>query len=81
MDYLGERYPDLGESDLQELFHLGMRFCRPAIPHGHPKGAEAEDAGEEAGAGEVTSADAEALESAEEAASDESSDNRQPVGA
>ncbi len=44
MDYLAERYPDLSESDLQELFTLGMRFCRPAIPHGRPAGsAEGED--------------------------------------
>ncbi len=31
MEYLGERYPDLGETDLRELRQLGLRFCRPAI--------------------------------------------------
>lgn len=36
MEYLGERYPDLGESDLRDLYTLGLRFCRPAIPHGRP---------------------------------------------
>lgn len=34
MEYLGERYPDLAEADLRELYAVGMRFCRPAIPHG-----------------------------------------------
>lgn len=34
MEYLGERYPDLGEADLRELHTLGLRFCRPAISHG-----------------------------------------------
>jgi len=43
MDYLAERYPDLSDSDLQELFTLGMRFCRPAIPHGRPVGAAESD--------------------------------------
>ena len=31
IEYLGERYPDLGETDLRELRTLGLRFCRPAI--------------------------------------------------
>lgn len=34
MDYLGERYPDLNESDLRDLYSVGLAFCRPAIPHG-----------------------------------------------
>ena len=34
IDYLAERYPDLSDGDLQELFSVGMRFCQPAIPHG-----------------------------------------------
>jgi hypothetical protein len=41
MEYLAERYPDLADADLQELFTLGMRFCRPAIPHGRRGGGEA----------------------------------------
>jgi hypothetical protein len=36
MEYLGERYPDLSDGDLRELYTVGMRFCRPAIPHGSP---------------------------------------------
>jgi hypothetical protein len=34
MGYLGERYPDLSEVDLRELYTVGLRFCRPAIAHG-----------------------------------------------
>lgn len=34
MEYLGERYPDLTDGDLRDLYAVGIRFCRPAIPHG-----------------------------------------------
>jgi hypothetical protein len=34
IEYIGERYPDLGDADLRELHDVGMRFCKPAIPHG-----------------------------------------------
>ena len=34
IEYIGERYPDLGDADLHELHGVGMRFCKPAIPHG-----------------------------------------------
>jgi hypothetical protein len=34
MSYLGERYPDLADTDLRELYTVGLRFCRPAIAHG-----------------------------------------------
>lgn len=34
IDYLGERYPDLTDRDLVQLRDIGMRFCKPAIPHG-----------------------------------------------
>jgi len=40
MEYLSERYPDLSDSDLKELYAVGLRFCRPAIPHGR-KGSDA----------------------------------------
>ncbi len=36
--YLGERYPDLGETELSELRDIGHRYCQPAIPHG-PNGS------------------------------------------
>lgn len=34
IDYIAERYPDLGDQELDELHNVGMRFCQPAIPHG-----------------------------------------------
>ena len=34
IDYLGDRFPDLTDFDLQALHQVGMRFCGPAIPHG-----------------------------------------------
>ena len=37
IDYLAERYPDLSDGDLQDLFSVGMRFCRPASPHGRKR--------------------------------------------
>ena len=43
IEYIGERYPDLGDADLRELHGVGMRFCMPAIPHGAdstPEGPE-----------------------------------------
>lgn len=38
IDYIGERYPDLSDADLQELHAVGIRFCKPAIPHGADEG-------------------------------------------
>lgn len=37
IDYLAERYPELADSDLQDLYSVGIRFCRPAIPHGRKR--------------------------------------------
>ena len=34
IDYIGERYPDLTDGDLQGLHEIGIRFCKPAIAHG-----------------------------------------------
>ena len=34
IEYLGERYPDLADSDLKQLYEIGIRFCKPAIAHG-----------------------------------------------
>jgi iron-sulfur cluster repair protein YtfE (RIC family) len=59
IDYLAERYPDLTDAELQELYNVGMRFCQPAIPHGR-KGQSASD--EES---ETVSADEEAAEAEE----------------
>jgi hypothetical protein len=63
MDYLAERYPDLSDSDLKELYTVGMRFCRPAIPHGHPSlsssDPEAADETAPEGAGDTVGATSE----------------------
>lgn len=32
--YLGERFPQLTQAELEELATVGRRFCQPAIPHG-----------------------------------------------
>jgi len=37
IDYLAERFPDLSDQDLQDLFSVGIRFCQPAIPHGRKR--------------------------------------------
>lgn len=34
IDYLAERYPDLGDLELDHLHSVGMRFCAPALEHG-----------------------------------------------
>ncbi len=47
IEYLGERYPDLSDSDLRELHDVGMRFCGPAIPHGDRSRTTEERAGDE----------------------------------
>jgi hypothetical protein len=42
IEYIGERYPDLTDTDLRELHGIGTRFCRPAIPHGADNTAKSE---------------------------------------
>ena len=34
IEYLGERYPDLADADLVQLYEIGIRFCKPAIARG-----------------------------------------------
>jgi len=34
IEYLGERYPDLADADLGQLYEIGIRFCKPAIARG-----------------------------------------------
>ena len=34
IEYLGDRYPDLDDADLDELRAVGVRFCQPAIARG-----------------------------------------------
>jgi hypothetical protein len=49
IDYLAERYPDLSDADLQDLYSVGIRFCQPAIPHGRKRyGFDKKDSSPEA---------------------------------
>ncbi len=53
VEYIGECYPSLTPEELEQLKQIGLRFCRPAIPHGAGKDArdgEGETAAEEASA-------------------------------
>ena len=34
IEYMGERYPDLTDTDVHDLYGIGIRFCKPAIQHG-----------------------------------------------
>ena len=45
IEYLGERYPDLSDADLGQLYEIGIRFCKPAIAHGRNSSLSMEDAG------------------------------------
>lgn len=41
INFMRERYPELTARQTKQLRDLGMRFCKPVIPHG--KGNTAED--------------------------------------
>ena len=43
VDYLAERYPDLGDAELDSLHGIGLRFCQPAIAHGAESTARTQD--------------------------------------
>ncbi|MGH7475214.1 MAG: hypothetical protein ACRELD_02905 [Longimicrobiales bacterium] len=34
MEFMAERYPALAAAELTQLREIGLRFCRPVIPHG-----------------------------------------------
>jgi len=34
LDYMADRYPQLGELELAQLELMGRQFLRPVIPHG-----------------------------------------------
>ncbi|MCG8468137.1 MAG: hypothetical protein MJB57_07990 [Gemmatimonadetes bacterium] len=59
IQYLGERYPELGPQDLSDLRTIGERYCAPAIPHGGAAAAETPTEGDEA---EAASDEAEVVE-------------------
>jgi hypothetical protein len=66
IDYLAERYPDLTDGDLSDLYSVGIRFCQPAIPHGRKRfGFEAKEATAENEAPVEASSEAPAEASAE----------------
>ena len=44
IDYIGERYPDLSDSDLRDLHDIGIRFCKLAIGHGEATSRMVEEA-------------------------------------
>lgn len=48
IEYLAERYPELDERELADLHAVGLRFCKPPIPHGRD-GAVSGSSGEKAG--------------------------------
>ena len=51
IDYIGERYPDLSDVDLKDLYAVGMRFCKPAVRRTAPTATPAEaETGTEAAA-------------------------------
>ena len=43
IDYLAERYPDLGDLELDQLHAVGLRFCQPALEHGASSTAKLRD--------------------------------------
>ena len=47
VEYLGERFPSLDQSDLDELREIGTRFCQPVIRHGAENTALTAEPGEE----------------------------------
>ncbi|HEX7051493.1 MAG TPA: hypothetical protein VF188_14905 [Longimicrobiales bacterium] len=43
IEFMAERYPDLTPRELEELKHLGLRFCQPVIPHGRQHTAPSDE--------------------------------------
>ena len=41
MLYVGDRYPDLNDDELEQLRTLGERYCRPVVGRRTPVGADA----------------------------------------
>jgi len=48
VDYLGERYPDLSDTDLRDLYSVGLRFCQPVLVNGTQPGEESKPEAEPA---------------------------------
>lgn len=43
LDYMAERYPQLGDLQMAQLEMMGRQFIKPAIPHGAGKNAQTLD--------------------------------------
>jgi hypothetical protein len=56
IEYLGERYPDLTEDELEDLKKIGTRFCRPVIQRASEDEPEPGPAGDEPVASEAAAA-------------------------
>ena len=67
VDYLAERFPDLGDAELDSLHGIGLRFCQPAIAHGADSTARTQGGATEAAA-EDSVVEAATEESVEEGA-------------
>jgi hypothetical protein len=52
VEYMAERFPELGREELGELRMIGLRFCRPVIerPQEDAEPSESEGTGESVGA-------------------------------
>ena len=85
IDYLGERYPELSEADLQGLYSVGIRFCKPAIRNAPPRPApEPEQPAEEVAVSEAPGGSRQRIgfrvDGRPEPAGDTESQGREPVG-
>jgi len=40
LGYISECYPDLSDTELNQLKAIGLRFCRPAVPYGQREAEE-----------------------------------------
>lgn len=54
VEYLGECYPELSDTQLGDLKQIGVRFCQPVIPHGRGNTALTVGKGTEDGGVEST---------------------------
>jgi len=43
IEYLGERFPDLSETDLRDLYAVGIRFCQPAKSYGTGRSEQSDE--------------------------------------
>ena len=70
IEYLAERYPDLGVSELGQLKTIGLRFCKPAISRLKKEAPPAEEPVAEAVEGEAVETEVEAAAQTDETAED-----------